>query len=134
MQLKQVFMNLLVNAHQAIEARGDRYEVDQKGIIRIETEGVGSEVCVRIADTGIGVAPDVLARIFEPFFTTKPVGSGTGLGLSTCFNIVERHGGRITVESEEGVGSVFEVWLPITAPRVDSPTPEVETSAATEEA
>ncbi|MEM9176223.1 MAG: ATP-binding protein, partial [Myxococcota bacterium] len=114
MQLKQVFMNLLVNAHQAIEARGALSGADEKGIIRIETEEVGGEICVRIADTGIGIPEDARARIFEPFFTTKPVGAGTGLGLSTCFNIIERHGGRIGVESEEGVGTVFEVWLPTT--------------------
>ena len=119
MQLKQVFMNLLVNAHyaidEAIEARGD----GEQGIIRIETEALGDEIVVRIADTGIGIPEDARSRIFEPFFTTKPVGAGTGLGLSTCFNIVERHGGRITVESEEGVGTVFEVWLPTTPPASD---------------
>lgn len=121
MQLKQVFMNLLVNAHQAIEAREDRAESDQKGIIRIETEVVGQEVCVRISDTGIGIPEEARARIFEPFFTTKPVGMGTGLGLSTCFNIVERHGGRILLDSEEGEGTAFEVWLPITAPKSEQP-------------
>ena len=109
MQLKQVFMNLLVNAHQAIEAREER----EPGVIRIETEQVGDEVVVRIGDTGIGIAEGDRSRIFEPFFTTKPVGSGTGLGLSTCFNIIERHGGRIVVESEVGRGSTFEVWLPL---------------------
>lgn len=119
MQLKQVFMNLLVNAHQAIEARAEATGAGEKGIIRIETEEVGSEVCVRIADTGIGIPEDARARIFEPFFTTKPVGTGTGLGLSTSFNIVERHGGRIAVESEEGEGTVFEVWLPVYAPKTE---------------
>jgi len=117
MQLKQVFMNLLVNAHQAIEARAEATGAGEKGIIRIETEEVGTEVCVRISDTGVGIPEDARARIFEPFFTTKPVGAGTGLGLSTSFNIVERHGGRIAVESEEGEGTVFEVWLPVNAPK-----------------
>lgn len=120
MQLKQVFMNLLVNAHQAIEAR-DRSE---PGIIRIETRQVGEEIVVRISDTGTGIPLDVRSRIFEPFFTTKPVGTGTGLGLSTSFNIVERHGGRITFESRLGVGTVFEVWLPTSGPETadDSPS------------
>jgi PAS domain S-box-containing protein len=109
MQLKQVFMNLLVNAYQAIESRAG----DEPGVIQIETKQVGSEIVIRIADTGIGIQNADLARIFEPFFTTKPVGAGTGLGLSTSFNIVERHGGRILVESEVGRGTSFEVWLPI---------------------
>lgn len=119
MQLKQVFMNLLVNAHQAIEARqaeqagaGDARE-PERGVIRIETALEQDEIVVRIADTGVGMPEAVRSRIFEPFFTTKPVGAGTGLGLSTCFSIVERHGGRIAVESEVGRGSVFEVRLPV---------------------
>ncbi len=108
MQLKQVFMNLLVNAHQAIEARGE----PEPGVIRIETEQIGREIVVRISDTGVGIPESDLPRIFEPFFTTKPVGAGTGLGLSTCFSIIERHGGRIVVESEVGRGTLFEIWLP----------------------
>ncbi len=115
MQLKQVFMNLLVNAYQAIEARGDA----EPGVIRIETEEVGSEIVVRISDTGVGIAEQDQPRIFEPFFTTKPVGAGTGLGLSTSFKIVERHGGRIVVESEVGRGTIFEIWLPISSPRAE---------------
>jgi PAS domain S-box-containing protein len=109
MQLKQVFMNLLVNAYQAIESRRE----DEPGVIRVETAQSGDEIVIRIADTGIGINAADRARIFEPFFTTKPVGSGTGLGLSTCFAIVERHGGRILVESEVDRGTTFEVWLPI---------------------
>ena len=109
MQLKQVFMNLLVNAYQAIESRGE----DEPGVIRIETSQVGTEIVIRITDTGIGITESDRARIFEPFFTTKPVGSGTGLGLSTSFKIVERHGGRILVESEVDRGTTFEVWLPV---------------------
>jgi len=109
MQLKQVFMNLLVNAYQAIESRND----EEPGVIRIETARVGAEIVIRIMDTGVGISDADRARIFEPFFTTKPVGSGTGLGLSTSFKIVERHGGRIVVESEVDRGTTFEVWLPV---------------------
>jgi len=117
MQLKQVFMNLLVNAHQAIEAREER----EPGVIRIETQEVEGEILIRISDTGVGIPESVRSRIFEPFFTTKPVGAGTGLGLSTSFSIIERHGGRITVESEVGRGTVFEVRLPTTPPKDDAP-------------
>ncbi len=109
MQLKQVFMNLLVNAYQSIESRGG----EEPGVIRIESAQVGQEIVIRIADTGVGIGEADKARIFEPFFTTKPVGSGTGLGLSTSFAIVERHGGRILVESEVDHGATFEVWLPL---------------------
>jgi signal transduction histidine kinase len=103
-QLNQVFMNLLVNAAHAIAERGT---------ITIGCETVGNEVCVAVADTGSGIAPEALGRIFDPFFTTKPVGQGTGLGLSLSYSIVRRHGGRIDVESEPGVGTTFRVWLPI---------------------
>jgi PAS domain S-box-containing protein len=114
MQLKQVFMNLLVNAYQAIVERvGDSGEI---GEIRIRTEGVRDGVRVSIRDTGTGISPENLSRIFDPFFTTKQVGAGTGLGLSTSYSIVGRHGGTIEVESELGEGSRFEVWLPREAP------------------
>ena len=116
MQLKQVFMNLLVNAQQAIEAQGE----SATGVIRVETDVEDEEVVVRIVDNGIGIPESNRGRIFEPFFTTKPVGAGTGLGLSTCFSIVERHGGRISVESESGAGAVFEVRLPIVARKPDA--------------
>ena len=112
MQLKQVFMNLLVNAYQAIEAGEGR----MPGVIRLETLQQGEEIVVRISDTGIGIADHLRARIFEPFFTTKPVGAGTGLGLSTSFTILARHGGRIGVESELGVGTTFEIRLPVHFP------------------
>ncbi len=120
MQLKQVFMNLLVNAYQAIALR----EADEPGVIRLETKQVGEEIVIRIVDSGMGIDDTDLDRIFEPFFTTKPVGAGTGLGLSTSFNIVERHGGRFLVESETGRGTTFEVWLPVVGP-----DPSAEASA-----
>ena len=120
MQLKQVFMNLLVNAHQAIEARGE----SEPGVIRLETEHLADEIIIRISDTGIGIAEGDRSRIFEPFFTTKPVGAGTGLGLSTSFNIIERHGGRIVVESEVGRGTLFEIRLPTSPPKHEDGFPD----------
>lgn len=105
-------MNLLVNAYQAIESRG----TDEPGVIRLETEKLDDEIVIRIGDSGLGIAESDLPHIFEPFFTTKPVGTGTGLGLSTSFSIVERHGGRILVESEVGRGTTFEVRLPLVGP------------------
>lgn len=107
-QLGQVFVNLLINAAQAIpEGHSDRNE------IRVVTRSDGNRVRVEIHDTGVGIAPEHLHRIFEPFFTTKPVGVGTGLGLSICHGIVHGLGGEITVESQQGMGTVFHVWLPV---------------------
>jgi two-component system NtrC family sensor kinase len=106
-QLNQVFMNLLVNAAQAIATHGT---------ITIRTYVDGDTVRVAISDTGAGIAPEIRARIFDPFFTTKPVGKGTGLGLSLCYGIVERHAGRIEVDSEPGSGSTFTVVLPVSRP------------------
>ena len=103
-QLNQVFMNLLVNAAQAIEARGT---------ITIRTGQEGERVWVAVSDTGQGIPPENIPHLFDPFFTTKPVGKGTGLGLSVSYNIVEKHHGRIEVQSEVGNGTTFRVWLPI---------------------
>ncbi|MDR3391916.1 MAG: ATP-binding protein [Sulfuriferula sp.] len=103
-QLNQVFMNLLVNAAHAIE---------QRGVITVRTGKQDDEVWVEVADTGKGIAPENMQRIFDPFFTTKPVGTGTGLGLSLSYGIVQKHHGRIEVQSELGKGTTFRVWLPI---------------------
>jgi PAS domain S-box-containing protein len=110
-QLNQVFMNLLVNAAHALR---------EQGVITIRTgtaagEG-GAWVWVEVGDNGCGIAPENLNRIFEPFFTTKPVGSGTGLGLSLSYGIVNRHGGRIEVASVVGQGTRFTVHLPVQPP------------------
>ena len=107
-QLNQVFMNLLVNSAHAIEERGT---------ITIRTGQQGEEVWVEIADTGKGIAPEHQKKIFDPFFTTKPIGKGTGLGLSLAYGIIQKHHGRIGMQSEVGKGTVFRVWLPIRQPR-----------------
>ena len=106
-QLNQVFMNLLVNAAHAIE---------EHGTITIRTGMRGEEVWVEVADTGKGIAPEHIKKIFDPFFTTKPVGKGTGLGLSLSYGIVQKHHGRIEVQSETGKGATFRVWLPVKKP------------------
>jgi len=103
-QLNQVFMNLIVNAAHAIAERGT---------ITLTTQAEDGWVCVGVADTGSGMTEEVKRRIFEPFFTTKPVGKGTGLGLSLSFSIVQKHGGRIEVDSEPGRGTEFRVWVPV---------------------
>jgi len=116
-QLNQVFMNLLVNAAHAIKDRG---------VITIRTGTRDTWVWIEISDTGKGIPPQHLQRIFDPFFTTKPVGKGTGLGLSVSYSIVEKHHGRIEVESEEGTGTTFRLWIPQKAASLD----EVSVTAA----
>ncbi len=108
--LNQLFLNLLINALQAIEATGRG-----KGVIRLASRSAPEtgEVVVAISDDGCGIAPDALPRIFDPFFTTKPIGRGTGLGLSISHGIVTEHGGRIAVESTPGEGTTFQVYLPL---------------------
>ena len=103
-QLNQVFLNLINNAAQAM---------DGKGTLTLSTAVDGDNAVVRVRDSGCGMDAETAAHIFEPFFTTKPVGEGTGLGLSIVFRIIEDHGGRISVESEPGVGTEFVVSLPI---------------------
>jgi signal transduction histidine kinase len=122
-RLGQVFINLLVNAGQAIGAEGK---------VTLSTGVEGSQVWIRVEDTGSGISEENLSRIFDPFFTTKPVGEGTGLGLSVSYAIVMKHGGQIDVESEIGVGTRFTVRLPIrqTAGAVAQPAGDLYKSAA----
>jgi signal transduction histidine kinase len=103
-RLRQVVLNLVVNAVHAVGAQG---------LVCVTTEMRGRQALVRVEDDGPGIDPEVRARLFEPFFTTKPVGEGTGLGLYVSYEIVRAHGGEIRVDSEPGRGSRFEVRLPI---------------------
>jgi two-component system NtrC family sensor kinase len=102
-ELKQVFLNLLVNAEQAV-ADGGR--------IRVATSVGRGSVSVLVEDDGCGIPPELQARVFDPFFTTKPVGVGTGLGLGIAYRIVKSHGGEIRLESEPGRGTRVRVRLP----------------------
>jgi two-component system, NtrC family, sensor kinase len=107
-QFQQVFMNIFVNAVQAM---------DERGTITIASrhDRAGRSVEVAISDTGHGIPPEQIDRIFDPFFTTKESGQGTGLGLSIAYGIVTTHRGAISVRSEQGRGSTFTIRMPVAA-------------------
>jgi PAS domain S-box-containing protein len=118
--LHQVAMNLCTNAVQAMESGGllsvvlDRAEVSEPRTLSRGSIARGSYVRLMVSDTGTGIPPAVLDRMFDPFFTTKEVGEGTGLGLSLVHGIVADLGGAIDVTTTAGVGTRFEIWLPVT--------------------
>jgi two-component system, NtrC family, sensor kinase len=108
-KLQQVFTNLLLNARDAIPDGGRitlRTSSDDRDLVNVE-----------VLDTGIGIAPENVARIYDPFFTTKGVGRGTGLGLAVSYGIVQEHSGHIAVESAPGRGTTFRITLPTSAAR-----------------
>ncbi|HEX8087795.1 MAG TPA: ATP-binding protein, partial [Blastocatellia bacterium] len=102
-KLQQVFMNLVLNARDAMP---------QGGRLTVQTRLVDTSLVVDFRDTGIGIAPENIARIYDPFFTTKEVGQGTGLGLALSYGIIQEHSGRIFVESRPGEGTHFTIKLP----------------------
>jgi len=103
-QLRQVILNFLTNA---------TYAIGKDGVVTITTRLAGDDaVDIVISDTGCGIPATQLRKIFDPFFTTKPPGQGTGLGLSICHGIIQRLGGRVTVESQVGQGTAFTITLP----------------------
>jgi len=117
-QLHQVLMNFFVNARDAMPGGGkltikaDNLTIDDN-YARMNLEAKpGRFVLITIADSGMGISPNIINRIFEPFFTTKELGKGTGLGLSTALGIVKSHGGFINVYSEPGRGNQFKIYLP----------------------
>jgi two-component system NtrC family sensor kinase len=114
--IKQVLMNILVNAQQAIAGAGHITVRTQLHPARkLPLRDPQPVVEIAITDTGCGIARANLQRIFDPFYTSKEVGKGTGLGLSVSYGIIKAHGGDIEVESTEGVGSTFRVFLPVAA-------------------
>jgi two-component system, cell cycle sensor histidine kinase and response regulator CckA len=137
-QLEQVLMNLVVNARDAMSGGGiltiQTARVDT--IVRTAAPAepkTGPTVTISVTDTGVGIPLEAQTRIFEPFFTTKDIGRGTGLGLSTVHGIVAQSGGRITVDSTVGEGTVFRVYLPVmenpAAPPISAPAPEARRPA-----
>jgi two-component system, NtrC family, sensor histidine kinase HydH len=102
---KQVLLNLLINAEQAMPEGGE---------IVVQSRVEGSDVFVEVIDTGTGIPPEVMPKIFKPFHTTKP--GGTGLGLPTCRKIVRAHGGDIDVQSQPGQGTKFTLRIPLLHP------------------
>jgi signal transduction histidine kinase len=109
-ELNQVWTNLI---HNGVQALGGKGEI----VIETTAPGVGEDtVAIRVIDNGPGISADILPRIFEPFFTTKAKGEGTGLGLGIVKKIVEKHGGKVEVESAPG-RTCFTVRLPVSGPR-----------------
>ena len=115
-QLQQVLLNLIVNAEHAMASTSIRQ-------LTVITRNEGSRVVIEIRDTGSGMTPEVQKRIFEPFFTTKPEGTGTGLGLSVSYGILQSHAGTLSVQSAVGIGSTFRISLPA------SPVPDAAPAA-----
>jgi PAS domain S-box-containing protein len=133
-KLQQVFLNLFLNARDAIESAGS-----SGGTLTIETGRANGAVRVSVRDTGSGIAPENLARIFDPFFTTKGIRKGTGLGLSVSYGIMREHGGEIAVQSQPGKGTQFLLTFPVGAAagapvpasaKRETPRVEVPASAA----
>jgi PAS domain S-box-containing protein len=131
-QMHQVFLNLCVNARDAMPS-GGTLEVTMENVVLDDTYAAmnleatpGPYIMVSVSDTGIGIPPEVRERIFEPFFTTKEVGQGTGLGLSTTLAIMKSHRGFINVYSEVGKGTKFKLYFPADATETAAESVAVE--------
>jgi signal transduction histidine kinase len=116
-QFNQVFLNLFVNAWEAMPDGGEltvstENVAHQKSVAELHGLPAGSFIRVRVRDTGIGIDKESQSRIFDPFYTTKGVGKGTGLGLASAYGIVKNHKGIITVDSQVGEGTAFTIYLP----------------------
>ncbi|PPT07060.1 two-component sensor histidine kinase [Geitlerinema sp. FC II] len=113
-QLNQVFLNLIANAIDAIDARSNYLEIPEINIKTEYFQGKDTRIRIQISDNGIGISEELSSKIFEPFFTTKSVGQGTGIGLSTSYQIVTKtHGGQLYFKSKVDIGTLFVVEIPV---------------------
>ncbi len=122
--INQVFLNILNNAIDALEEKNSQYTVDKvlqnQNYIRICTEAISEDwLAIRIINNGCGISSNIISKVFDYFFTTKPVGQGTGIGLSICYQIViNQHGGRLRCYSEPEQDTEFVIEIPITQPKI----------------
>ncbi len=131
-QLENAILNLAINARDAMPGGGtltiatESAVIEARGQLGHEEIDVGDYTVVRVSDTGVGMSPEVLTKVFEPFFTTKPIGQGTGLGLSMIYGFAKQSRGHVRVESTEGKGTTFRLYLPryqgIVEPRPVAPS------------
>ena len=115
-EMGRVFLNLVGNACSAMDEKRRMDGQDHssyKPTLWLKTERTGTEVVIRIRDNGTGIPPDSMDKVFNPFYTTKPSGTGVGLGLSFCSDVIRQHGGSITAESEPGEFTEMTVTLPL---------------------
>jgi len=110
--IERAVMTLAFNARDAMKSTGGRLKIATSNV---QSAGRPPSVKLSIQDTGTGMEEETKMHLFEPFFTTKPTGEGAGLGLSSVYGIVKQHGGEITVVSELGMGTTFDIFLPVTA-------------------
>ncbi len=123
-EINQILLNLLVNSAHAI--KDVVQSTPTRGLITVSTQQKDDWVCFSIQDNGAGIPEEIQDRVFDQFFTTKPVGKGTGQGLALTWAIVERHQGRIELDSTPGIGTTFHIWLPVDGPETqDEEEPEV---------
>jgi signal transduction histidine kinase len=108
----RVLLNLYNNAFYSVNEKKKQLNESFKPTVEVTTKRVGNKVKLSVKDNGIGIPQKVIDKIFQPFFTTKPTGQGTGLGLSLSYDIIKAHGGELKVETKEGEGAEFIIYLP----------------------
>jgi len=123
-QVHQILMNLFTNAAHAMEDKGGILEFGLKDVVmnmganrkKLDLTS-GNYIEIKVSDTGVGIAPEIIGSIFDPYFTTKGPGEGTGMGLAMVHGIIESYGGKISVDSKPGQGTLFTIYLPVTRKR-----------------
>ncbi len=112
-EMGRVILNLINNAFYAVSKKLQDGAADYVPTVRIRTQKDADKILISVQDNGMGIPEQIKDKIFQPFFTTKPTGQGTGLGLSLSYDIVKAHGGEIQINSEQGVGTIFQIILPV---------------------